>query len=146
MKNRDTNQIKAQVVESKDKTTLQGCVLDIPTPDTIVYTDESKAYSGLTKEHQTVGHGVGEYVREQAHTNGLESFWAMLKRENMGTFHHVSPKHLHRYIGEFSGRHNDRPSDTIEQIAHVVKGMEGKRLRYSDLIAGGPAYPQEIRF
>jgi transposase-like protein len=78
MKNRDTNQIKAQVVESKDKTTLQGFVLGNTTADTVVYTDENRAFSGLPREHQTVGHGVGEYVREQAHTNGLESFWAML--------------------------------------------------------------------
>ena len=56
---------------------------------------------------------VGDWVREQAYTNGLESFWAMLKRGYMGTFHHISPKHLHRYIDEFSGRHNDRSSDTI---------------------------------
>ncbi len=48
---------------------------------------------------------------------------------------------LHRYVDEFEGRHNDRPSDTIKQMAHMVQGMEGKRLRYSDLIAGGPAYP-----
>ena len=141
MKNRDTNQIKAQVVESEDKPTLQGFVTENTTPDTTIYTDEARAYSGLPRTHQTVGHRVGEWVREQAHTNGLESFWAMLKRGYMGTFHHVSPKHLHRYINEFSGRHNDRPSDTIEQMAHMVRGMEGKRLRYCDLIAGGPAYP-----
>lgn len=141
MKNRDTNQIKAQIVESEDKPTLQGFVTENTTPDTTVYTDEARAYSGLPRTHQAVGHKVGDWVREQAHTNGLESFWAMLKRGYMGTFHHVSPKHLHRYISEFSGRHNDRPSDTIEQMAHMVKGMVGKRLRYCDLIAGGPAYP-----
>ena len=78
MKNRDTNQIRAQVVESRDKTTLQGFVLDNATADTVLYTDENRAYSGLLREHQTVGQGVGEYVREQTHTNGLESFWAML--------------------------------------------------------------------
>ena len=141
MKNRDTNQIKAQIVESEDKPTLQGFVTKNTTPATTVYTDEFRAFSGLPRTHQTVGHGVGDWVREQAHTNGLESFWAMLKRGYMGTFHHVSPKHLHRYINEFSGRHNDRPSDTIEQMAHMVRSMEGKRLRYCDLIAGGPAYP-----
>lgn len=148
MKSRDTNQIKAQVVESEDKPTLQGFVTGNTTPATTVYTDEFRAFSGMPRPHQTVGHGVGDWVRDKAHTNGLESFWAMLKRGYMGTFHHVSPKHLHRYINEFSGRHNDRPSDTIEQMAHMVQGMEGKRLRYVDLIAGGPAYPplDDVRF
>ena len=146
MKDREISQAKAQVAPSTKKPLLQGFVTENTTPETVVYTDEAKAYSGLPREHITVKHSVGEYVREQAHTNGLESFWSVLKRGFNGTFHHISPKHLHRYIGEFSGRHNDRPSDTIEQMTHMVQAMEGKRLRYTDLIAGGPAYPQEIEF
>ncbi len=148
MKNRDTNQVKAQVVDSKDKATLQEFILKNTTSDTVVYSDENPAYSGLPREHLTVSHGVKEFVNGQAHTNGLESFWSMLKRGYHGTFHHISPKHLHRYIDEFSGRHNDRPSDTIEQMTHMVQGMEGKRLPYADLIAGGPAYPpiDDVRF
>ncbi len=140
MKSRDTNEVQAQVVESTNKETLQDFVVENTTPDTTVYTDEARAYSGLPREHQTVGHSVGEFVRKQAHTNGLESFWAMLKRGYTGTYHHMSPKHLHRYVDEFAGRHNDRPSDTIAQMENMVQGMTGKRLRYADLIAGGPAY------
>ena len=146
IKDRETNQVKAQVVPSTNRPTLQAFVTENTTPETIVYTDEASAYSGLPREHVAVKHSVGEYVREQAHTIGLESFWSVLKRGFNGTFHHISPKHLHRYIGEFSGRHNDRPSDTIEQMTHMVQAMEGKRLRYADLISGGPAYPQEIEF
>ena len=76
-----------------------------------------------------------EYVNGQAHTNGIESFWAMLKRGYYGTYHRMSPKHLHRYVMEFSGRHNIRTEDTIDQITDMVRGMDGKRLRYQDLIA-----------
>ena len=65
----------------------------------------------------------------------------MLKRGYTGVYHHVSPKHLHRYVDEFSGRHNIRPLDTIDQMAAIVQRSVGKRLRYSDLISGGPAYP-----
>ena len=75
----------------------------------------------------------GEYVRKQAHTNGIESFWAILKRGYEGTYHKMSVKHLGRYVGEFSGRHNDRTSDTIDQMRHMVQGVGGKRLRYRDL-------------
>ena len=65
----------------------------------------------------------------------IESFWAALKRGYRGTYHHMSVKHLGRYVGEFEGRHNDRPADTVDQMGHMVKGMEGKRLRYQDLVA-----------
>ena len=47
----------------------------------------------------------------------------------------MSAKHLDRYVGEFAGRHNDRPLDTIDQLRAIVRGMVGKRLRYSDLTA-----------
>ena len=52
-----------------------------------------------------------------------------------GTYHHFSEKHLGRYFTEFAGRHNDRPSDTRDQMMHIVEGMEGKRLRYENLTA-----------
>ena len=81
-------------------------------------------------------HSVGEYVRDQAHTNGMESFWSMLKRAHKGTFHKISPKHLQRYVNEFAGRHNIRDKDTIDQMYSVVAGMVGRRLMYRDLVAG----------
>ncbi len=74
-------------------------------------------------------------MREQAHTNGLESFWAMLKRGYQGTYHWMSRKHLHRYVAEFAGRHGIRPLDTADQMAFVAQGMMGKRLMYKNLIA-----------
>ena len=86
-------------------------------------------------DHQSVRHGTGEYVRHMAHINGMESFWATLKRAHKGTFHKISPKHLQRYVTEFSGRHNDREVDTIDQMARIARSMVGKRLRYQDLTA-----------
>ena len=58
----------------------------------------------------------------------------MLKRAHMGTFHKMSPKHLHRYLDEFAGRQNVRENDTIDQVDAMVQGMEGKRLTYEALI------------
>ena len=69
-----------------------------------------------------------------AHTNGIESFWSMLKRAHHGTFHKMSPKHLDRYVTEFAGKHNIRDTDSDEQMGTVVQRMDGKRLRYQDLI------------
>ncbi len=134
MKERETGEVKARVIEATDRATLQGFVIENTVEDTVVYTDDARAYLGLPRPHETVKHSVGEYVRGQAHTNGMESFWSLLKRGFTGTFHHVSPKHLHRYVDEFSGRHNDRPKDTIVQMGNIVRGADGKRLKYADLI------------
>ena len=78
---------------------------------------------------------MSEYVKGKAHTNGVESFWSMLKRAHMGTFHKMSPKHLDRYVTEFAGRHNIREADTVDQMGIVAVGMIGKRIKYQDLIA-----------
>ena len=135
IKDRATKQVRAKMVESTDKPTLQGFVIEHTVPGATVYTDEASAYEGLPFEHESVKHSVSEYARGMAHTNGIESFWSMLKRVHVGTFHKLSPKHLDRYVTEFAGRHNLRKQDTIDIMGAVASGMERKRLRYSDLIA-----------
>ena len=101
--------------------------------------NSKKANLGYVYDHETVKHSVSEYVNEQAHTNGMESFWAVLKRAYHGVYHHMSPKHLHRYVSQFAGKHNAREMSTLEQMEHVVAGMVGKRLLYRDLTAKTPA-------
>ena len=68
-------------------------------------------------------------------TNGIESFWSMLKRAHKGTFHKLSEKHMQRYVEEFSGRHNVRELDTADQMLLVARSMRGKRLTYRELTA-----------
>ena len=134
-KDRKTNKIKAKVIEGADAKTLQGFVFAAALAGATVYTDSAAAYKGIPFDHEAVNHSVGEFVRQQAHTNGIESFWAMLKRGHHGTYHKISPKHLQRYVDEFAGRHGIRDRDTIYQMASVAQGMSGKRLTYVDLIA-----------
>ena len=136
VKDQETGQIQAQPIAFTDRKELHGFVAQHTEVGSVVYTDEARAYQGLPlRSHWTVNHSAGEYVKDLATTNGIESFWAMLKRGLHGTYHHVSVKHLARYVNEFSGRHNDRPADTIDQMRRIMKGMGGKRLRYQDLIA-----------
>ena len=80
-------------------------------------------------------HSVAEYVNGPAHTNGVESFWSMLKRAHKGTFHKISPKHLNRYVKEFAGKHNLRELDTLAQMRDTVARLVGRNLCYRDLIA-----------
>lgn len=137
VKDRDTNQVSAMPIDHTDSDTVQGFVHNRTEQAAKVYTDDARAYVGLRRDHETVKHSVGEYVRQQAHTNGMESFWALMKRGYQGVYHWMSTKHLHRYVTEFEGRHNDRPMDTIDQMTAIVRGMQGRRLRYVDLIGLG---------
>ena len=133
VKDRTTGQVSAAVVPLTNKPTLDRFVRNRIKDGAKVYTDEATMYADLPN-HTAVRHGVGEFVRGQAHTNGMESFWATLKRGFDGTYHQMSAKHLDRYVAEFEGRHNARPQDTEEQIRRMASGMEGKRLRYRDLV------------
>ena len=127
--------MNAEVVQTADAKTLQGFVQDSTEPGATVYTDGSSVYKGLTNmNHEAVQHGIGEYVKGMAHTNGIESFWSMLKRGFYGTYHKMSVKHLQRYVNEFAGRHNVRDLDTIQQMAALAHGMGGKRLTYRQLV------------
>ena len=134
-KDRATNKVRAQVVTATDKSTVQGFVTTHTTPSAIVYGDEAKAYKGLPNPHEAVRHSVSEYVRGQVHTNGVESFWSMLKRAHKGTLHKISPKHLDRYVQEFAGKHNISESGTIVQMRDTLANMVGRNLLYRDLVA-----------
>ena len=106
IKDRSSNQIVAEVTRSTAAPALQAFVVDNAPDAEAVYTDGADAYKGLPQPHDSVKHTLQEYVRGPVHTNGVESFWSMLKRAHKGTFHKMSPKHLERYVQEFAGRHN----------------------------------------
>ena len=74
----------------------------------------------MPRKHEAVKHSIGEHVRGEAHTNGIESFWSMLKRGHKGVYHQMSPKHLQRYVSEFQSRHNHRDMDTEQQMGDIV--------------------------
>lgn len=101
-------------------------------------TDESPVYDKLGRlylEHAPVNHGKEEYVRTtetgaRAHTNTVESFFAMLKRGIYGIYHNVSEHHLHRYLVEFDHRYNARGLTDEERTERALRGISGKRLTY----------------
>ena len=135
----ETGEVRAKVVaDTKAKTLKTFIRQNVPLGATVV-TDEARAYKGLSAEgftHKTVNHSAGEYVRHMAHTNGIESFWSLLKRGYIGVYHYMSPKHLHRYVNEFSFRHNTSKAGTINFINMTIDRMVDKRLTYKDLING----------
>ena len=136
VKNRQTKQVQAVVINEPDEETLREFINDRVADGATLYTDGSHVYNGLAGyEHEKVIHSRGEYVRGDAHTNGIESFWSGIKRGIMGVYHKMSKKHLWRYVTEFVARQNMRVKDTIEQMKLIVRRFEGKRLRYCELVA-----------
>lgn len=125
VKDRETNKVRARFTQGTGAKDLMPCVEENVGFGATVYTDDAKAYGPLVHlvngyTHTAVKHSVGEFVSEQAHTNGIESFWAVLKRGHVGVYHKMSPKHLDRYVSEFAGRHNMRELDTVDQMAEVA--------------------------
>ena len=107
-------------------------------PGSVMLTDEHPSFVGLAGRynHRTVNHSAGEYVREfYIHTNGIESVWALLKRQIIGIHHWVSPKHLSRYLDEITWRFNRREEYEGQRLNGLLVATEGKRLPYKALIA-----------
>jgi transposase-like protein len=106
--------------------------------EAVLETDTFPAYNSVAKNfagHEVVDHGIGEYVRGIAHTNTAEGYFSQLKRSLSGTFHHVSEKHLDRYLAEFDYRYNSRKEKDGERTKEAIRRVAGKRLTYQDLIA-----------
>ena len=139
IKERKSKNIKSFKVANTKAITLHQIVCDSVSTGSTVYTDDATAYDGIENygyTHETVKHSVGEYVKGQAHINGTESFWSCLKRGYYGVYHKMSPKHLQKYVDEFSARQNVRQLDTMVQIDCTIRGLFGKRLKYADLVGG----------
>lgn len=130
--------VRAFPISGTTAAELQTAVYENVRHGATVYTDCHRSYLGLDYygyKHEAVKHSVGEYVRKQAHTNGVESFWALLKRGYYGIYHYMSPEHLHRYVNEFSFRHNTARVGTMDFIGMTIERMVGQRLTYKELIA-----------
>ena len=136
-RDRGTGRISAQVLRNTDRATMHWFVGRHATAGATICTDAHAGYQGIPGiEHLVVNHEQGEYVTDLgATTNGVESFWSMLKRGIAGTYHAISRKHLQSYVDAFSGRHNLRDLDTIDQMGVLAAGMSGKRLSYRQLTA-----------
>ena len=142
MKERN-GRLKAQVIEDGKGDTLKRVVRDNVESGSTLYTDENRGYVHLGDEyggeykHRAVKHSAKEFVNEMAHTNGIESVWAVLKRGFNGVYHHWSKKHCHAYVDEFTFRLNEGNCeiDTEDRLASLFKSMVGKKITFRKLIA-----------
>lgn len=116
--------------------TLRPVVMKQVDRASTLMTDTAGGYMAMGREftrHEMVNHESGEYVRGEAHSNTVESYFATFKRGIVGTYHNVSQAHLKRYLAEFDFRYNERTSlgvDDATRMERALKGIEGKRLTY----------------
>jgi len=135
MLDRETRQVRAKVIPSVNREVLQNEILDHVAKGAKIYTDGWRGYEGLAKQefiHETVNH-LQEYVRGEVSTQGIDNFWALLKRSLSGTYVAVEPFHLNRYVGEQVFRYNHRLVSDAERFTTAMKQIVGRRLTYSEL-------------
>jgi transposase-like protein len=125
--------VKAHVVEARTRESLHQLAHTHILPGSMVMTDELHAYNGINFKHEVINH-ADAYVRGNIHTNGIESFWSMLKRSLGGTYISVEPFHLFRYIDEQAFRFNNRKDcSDVGRFEMAVRNVSGKRLTYGEL-------------
>lgn len=125
--------VKASVVQARTREVLHELANASIAPGTTVMTDEHHPYRGMNFAHEVINH-VDGYVRGNVHTNGIESFWSMLKRSLGGTYISVEPFRLFRYIDEQAFRFNNRKDcSDVDRFELAVRNVSGKRLTYGEL-------------
>ena len=137
MRERDGKTV-ARSVPATDRLTLWTEIQKIVEKGSTLYTDDHGAYRGIERkayQHEALNHSANQYVKGLAHTNGIESVWAVLKRGLEGTFHQVSVKYLDRYVNEFTFRLNEGNCqvDTTDRMQALFGAMPGKTMTYAGL-------------
>ena len=129
-----SGKIKTDILQNTGREDLHGFIKENVATGSMLFTDEHPGDEKLDGYgHETVRHSIGQYVRGAIHTNGIESFWALFKRGHYGVFHHLSKKHLHRYLAEFEMRWNFTKLNESNRVDSLLECVAGNRLTYAEL-------------
>lgn len=131
-------EVRAVHVPATDADTVHQAIHKHVEVGSELHTDEAAVYNGiggLFFGHDTINHGIGEYVRGNVTTNGIESVFAVMKRGIIGVYHHTSSKHLNRYAQEFAFRLNEGncARHTLDRLDSLIRAAQGKRLTFKEL-------------
>jgi transposase-like protein len=127
--------VRAMVVEDRNRKVLQGKIREHVEAGAAIFTDELNSYQGLSEDykHAVINHAV-EYANGNVHTNAMENFWSLVKRQLHGTYISVEPFHLFRYIDEQAWRYNHRKDmNDADRFVAVMGQIVGKRLTYAEV-------------
>jgi len=129
--------VRGKVLKDIGADEIQGEIAASVAPNSILCTDELRSYRGMDQYQQfAVVHSAKEFVNGMAHTNGIESVWAVLKRGFYGTYHSFSGKHLQRYVDEFTFRLNEGnvKIHVMDRIDSLLEKSVGVRITYKQLV------------
>lgn len=130
-----SGKVRISTTSKTDRIALHDFIQRNVAPESDLYTDGHPGYRDIEGySHEWVDHSIGQYVKDKAHTNGIESFWALLKRGYYGVFHHITWKHLDRYLDEFEARWNFRDMESGERMDTLLESVSGLRVTYKQLI------------
>ena len=132
-----SGRVRGKVIGGTDANTIQSSIRSHVKPGSTLCTDEHAAYRGMKEHtHRVVNHSAKQFVDGMAHTNSIESVWAVLKRGFYGTYHQFSRKHLQRYVDEFSYRLNEGNCKvhTLDRVDALIRKTCGTRITYKSLI------------
>jgi transposase-like protein/IS1 family transposase len=131
-------EVVLQIATDRTRKTLHEIALKHIAPDAVaIFTDEWPAYAGIgdhDTRHETVKHSQDEYVRGEVHTNTVEGVWSLLKRSIIGAFHHVSVKHLDKYLSELEWRYGNRENPYLFRDT-LIQLMQAEHMEYQELTA-----------
>jgi transposase-like protein len=127
---------EARAIPTNGKKILVGVIKDRVDKGARVMTDEYAVYKGIDKEydHESVCHSKEEWVRGDVYTNGVENAWSLFKRSIVGSFHHVSEKHIDRYLNEFDWRFNGRNNENLFKDT-MIRLLNSPKMEFKELIA-----------
>lgn len=137
MMDNETGEVRSHVVERVDGHTLGQILMGNVDPEgSVLVTDEWRSYKPVGSffaKHETVNHSEGEYVRDAYTTNRVEGFFSQLKRSIDGTHHHVTTKHLARYVAEFDYRFTTCKNMDIVRMERLLTRVGNRSLTYNEL-------------
>jgi transposase-like protein len=131
--------VRLKVIPAAKKRYLRRFIADVTDPLATIHTDENPSYKDLPLhgiDHKTVNHSEEEWVRADVHTNTVEGVWSLFKRSVIGSYHHISVKHMPAYLDEIAFKHDNRRNQFLFRDT-ILKLIEAKAMPFRELVQSG---------
>lgn len=128
--------VRMKVIPAAKQKHMTGFIKEVTAENAEIYTDDHTAYRELPlrgRAHKSVNHSADEWVRADVHTNTVESVWSLFKRSLIGSYHHMSVKHMPAYLDEIAFKHDNRNNAFLFRDT-ILKLIEAKAVPFRALV------------